>query len=250
MSEQREKLNFSFDGKETFVGTSSSKFMTTNELAHLISSKFKPFSADFIGVRFDIGKGKSFMGIPCNLVLADKSKDPDKFKCVVPYATSAKHTDFISRYNAINSDHDSLELTDDAKDMFEKFVPNGSFYSNAAIRIRNKNNEEQINWKNAIKEKVYNTNAFGFGPQNMIVQLEVQFDVIRFFKELYGSTDSKGNNVKYVVSNAAPMYPNGTNGMFTSSSAYMLQITQINEEYVKKLVAECYPNINATDVIC
>ena len=247
--QKKEKLRISFETEE-FIGTCTSKFITSTALGKLISNKFKDISNDFIGVRFDFDKVNTNGILPCNMVFANNQKDPDKYKLVVPFASNANGgADFVTRFNTMNRAHDMLELTEDAKEMLADFVPNYSFYANKTIRTRNGKGEEQINWKVATTEKVYNNNYYGMNQNAAVCNLELQFDIIRFLKKLYGNTDSKGNTLLYMVNMMAPIGGINNNGMMGRSNNMLLNIIQVNKDYVQRMSEECFPAQNANNIV-
>lgn len=217
------------------VSVCKTNFTTTNELASTVTKLVRSVTDDISYCRIEIDPK---MGVTSYLVFADTPKtDSSKCKFVLPVqkVQTAKSTldMFLSRQNQRAN---FLTLTDEAKESLEAFIPNltfrgGRWVSNKDMRTK------KIFWDRVSKE-INEPGAFG-EPRCFI---SVQFSLVEFFKEVYGSKSETGERYEYILTPIRPAN-NAINaqGQMVATN-YAISYMQINKNELEKVFTELSPS--------
>lgn len=210
--------------KHVFSGTAKTKYTTSNDFAKAISSIFTQISSDFQGTRIFMNRG--FLQTELYFAVTDHAEG--EFKFVDTVQNQKKKNDLITRINSMNRRH-AIVLTEGAKEILKDFIPP----YDEVTHMPYINSKKEPIWKNICNERAVQTQNY-FPGGVMSTMLSVAFDMTKFLKGIYGTTNEKGNALEYTVTALRALNPMQY-GNIVASSNYLLAITQYNRSEVIEL---------------
>ena len=205
------------------VGTIA--YMTSDEFCSMISELFHGTFADFEGTIFEANNG----GEPTiSLVFNHGSYGDKRVGCTLHggKATGSSTMDRLRSRDRAIREGDRYYLTEDGKDVVKKFLTNRMY------------NNGKINWKTIVSDYNDNTcsNMYSMVSNNHLTKVSF-IDLNKIYKFIMGNKNEKGERVEYGIQIVAPITPPAFQMMpgAVVNRNYMLSITTVSEENVKKV---------------
>lgn len=210
-----------------FEANVTMKLTTSIKLARQFAEFFYSMSDDVAGCIVDIDQMTK--RVACYLYLQNsKFTNEKKFKAVVQSNMAVRGSSIIDRYtNTYKAQNTIMSLTDDAKNVFQEFLPF------SAPRKNKGGNVWVPIWEQIYSEKVENKNPYGINPAAVYNYGVIQLDPNRILAKMYGEKPSENDYFEYEV---FPMYVMGTYGVQFPN--YILSISQGNGETIRKVCNE------------
>lgn len=229
----REKTSIRLNQAE-MEGVCKSKFITSTDLMDMINKVFDPVSPDYNGCNVQVlGNGQ----IACLLFFAEKPGrrvGEGQFKILESTVTAGtdmenRAASIIARHNNRNRSSRRYQLTQDAMDAFEEFIPNLPKF-----KSYNRGNASVI-WNNVVREEQEQAQ---WGTQAPVF-VSIPIDLSVLFGKVYG-TKAEGNSpYHYLLTANRPLTtykePNGN----LVATSWLFLITQITVRALEEVSRLC-----------
>lgn len=214
----------------TMIAASKTKMVSTNDLEKMLSDIFRHTTPDYYGSRVQVDMNGR---INADVFFIDSSVTPteSQFKAVNVVGKGTNKNlgavaNSIRNWNRRNQNSSRYELTDDAKEAFERFIPHDPRFTNGFNRQTNKLN---INWKAAVRED-YEQSSFG---QANTVLVRIPIDLTYVLSRVYGTKTEEGQ-LSYDLKVFRPLNPMRDPQGNTLASKWLFWIIQINNREVQE----------------
>lgn len=222
--------------------TFSTKLLTSEQLAKMINAVFSRVSPDFEGAIISLSKRQK--RIVAQLVFSDNPRvtkdnlEQGEFKIIQPLNASTdghRHAaQLMYNYNRRNSTTKRFELTSDAEEVLEEFIPHLDINDSL---IRN-GHDNKVNWDRAYYEQ---SEQMMYGSDCKIYSL-IPFSIEYFLSKVYGSKAENGGHYSYELQYIRPIapignFPNG-NIMPIDNIKFLLAIFKMEDIAIRHICEE------------
>ena len=230
---EREKTSIRLNTVEMdFV--QKSKFTTSTDLMDMLNKVFEPVSPDYNGCNVQVlGNGQ----IACVLFFAEKPGrrlGEGQFKILESTVNSGTENNnraasIIARHNNRNRSSRRYQLTQDAMDAFEEFIPNLPKFKSYS------RGTQSVIWNNVVREE---QDQAQWGTQAPVF-VSIPIDLSVLFAKVYG-TKAEGNSpYHYLITANRPLTsykePNGN----LVPTSWLFLVTQITVRALEEVSQLC-----------